>query len=298
MQRQIVILGTGRELPYDRLLIATGASSVQLRIPGADLDGVVGVRNLPDVAAISALAPRQAVVVGGGFIGVKTAEALNRIGARVTIVEMLDHLLPQMLDLPAATMVRERLESHGIVVLTGVGVQEIEGNGRASGVLLADGRRLPSDLVVVGVGVKPNVGWLLNSPVRIGRGVMVDDQMRTTVPGIWAGGDVAESYDQLSGARAVFAIWPVAAAHGRIAGTNMAGGRERFPGAVPMNTLDVHGMGVASFGQVRGENEQVTDQGPERYLKKVYRNGRLVGAVLVGDLREAGRLLAEARRQA
>ncbi len=297
VERRLVILGSGRELPYDRLLIATGASSVRLRVPGADLAGVMGLRNLPDATAISAMAPHEAVVVGGGFVGIKAAEALHEVGVRVTIVEMLGHLLPQMLDLPAATMVREQLEARGVRVLTGVGVQAIEGNGRAAGVLLAGGERLRSDLVVVGVGVRANVGWLQGSPVQVERGVIVDGQMRTNVPNVWAGGDVAEGYDQLSGTRSVVAIWPVAAAQGRIAGANMAGGFERFAGAVPMNTLDVFGLAVASFGRVRGEDERVFDQGPGRYLKTVYRDGNLVGAVLVGELREAGRLLAEARRQ-
>ncbi len=291
-----LVLNSGRVLPYDRLLVATGASSVRLRIAGADLEGVIGLRNLPDATAITALAPKEAVVVGGGFIGIKAAEALHQQGVRVTIVEMLSQLLPQMLDPTGGEMLREQLEAHGIGVLTGVGVQEIQGNGRAGGVLLASGEKLPADLVVVGVGVRANTGWLEGSPVQVGRGVVVDEQMRASVPDVWAAGDVAESYDLISGARGVYAIWPVAAAQGHIAGANMAGRSERFPGAVPMNTLDVFGMAVASFGQVRGDDERIAYQEPGHYLKRVYKNGSLVGAVLVGDLREAGRLLAEARR--
>ena len=296
VDRHRVVLNSARELPFDRLLIATGANSIRLRVPGADLEGVVGLRNLPDATSIKRMAPEQAVVVGGGFIGIKAAEALRHLGAEVTIVEKLGQLLPQMLDSQAAAMVRVQLETHGVHVLTGVGVQAIEGHGRASSVLLESGERLRSDLVIVGVGVVPNVRWLKGSAVQIGRGVIVDDQMRTSAPDVWAAGDVAESFDLLTGARTVSGIWPVAAAQGRIAGANMAGGSERFAGSVPMNTLDVFGVAVASFGQVRGEVERIDQESDSRYQKRIYRGSALVGAVLVGDLREAGRLLAEARR--
>jgi len=294
VERRLVILSSGRELPYDRLLIATGASSVRLPIPGADLEGVIGLRNLPDAAAIAAAPPQEAVVVGGGFIGIKAAEALHQLGTRVTIVEKLGQLLPLMLDEVAAEMVRSRLEAHGIRVVTGTGVREIEGDGQASGVMLESGERIGGTLVIVGVGVKPNVAWLRGSPVEVNRGVVVDGQMRTSVPDVWAAGDVVESCDLISGTRIVNAIWPIAATQGRVAGVNMAGGVQQFAGSLPMNTLNVFGMAVASFGQVRSEIESVAVHEPTCYIKKVYRSGALVGAVLVGDLREAGRLMAEA----
>jgi len=294
VERRLVILSSGRELSYDRLLIATGASSVRLPILGADLEGVIGLRNLPDAAAIASLAPDEAVVVGGGFIGIKAAEALHHLGTRVTMVEKLPQLLPQMLDAMAAEMVRVRLEAHGIRILTGTGVREIEGNGRVGGVVLESGERIGGTLVIVGVGVKPNVAWLRGSPVEVNRGVVVDGQMRTSVPDVWAAGDVVESCDLISGTRIVNAIWPIAATQGRVAGVNMAGGVQQFAGSLPMNTLNVFGMAVASFGQVRSEIEAVAVHEPTCYIKKVYRSGALVGAVLVGDLREAGRLMAEA----
>ncbi len=295
--RQVLLEG-GRILAYDRLLAATGAAPARLEVPGAELAGVACFHALSDAESFKEAKPRAAVVVGGGFVALKAAEALHAAGVAVTLV-VRSRLLRRTLDATAARLVEERLHRSGIRVMRGALVREIEGRlGRVAGVRLVDGRRLACEAVVAAAGTRPCVEWLCGSAVRVERGVVVGEDLRTTAPDVWAAGDVAQTYDLIAGRPAVNAIWPAAAEQGRLAGAAMAGERAVYDGSASLNTLDVCGLAVASFGEVPEEGTAEPQGAGLAYASRSYRDGRLVGAVMVGDIREAGLLLAEARRQA
>ena len=291
-----VVLASGKALRYDRLLVATGSRPTRQGIAGADLAGVATFHGLGDAEAVRDARPQAAVIVGGGFVALKAAEGLHAMGAAVTLV-VRSRLLRRMLDAASATVVERRLRGHGVEVLQGRRVVEVHGqHSRVRGVSLDDGRRLGCDLLVLAAGVQPNVDWLAGSGARVGNGVAVDGRLQTNLPHVWAAGDVAETRDLLAGRPVVNAIWPSASEQGRLAGACMAGEEISYDGSLAMNTLDVFGLPVASFGEVSACGIANAEGNGEVLAHKHYRDGRLVGAVLVGDISEAGRLLAEARR--
>lgn len=301
-----VALDDGTVLAFDRLLIATGASPQRLTIPGNDLPGVFTLRTRADAEAIRGRADEaqtegrgagRAVVVGGGLVAFKAAEALHARGLAVTMVVSSRRVLSQMLDPVTAGLVRRHLEGLGIALLLGENVVEIRGAGRAELVTTDRGRDLPCDLVVVGKGVRPNVEWLLDSGVDVHRGVVVDDFLRTSRPGVWAAGDVAEAWDVAREEKRVNALWGNAVEQGRIAGRNMgsaSGEALPYPGSLSENSLHWDDLSVIAAGEVDPPADdpryRVLDRrdGDRFYRRLVFREGRLVGAALYGDVRGAG----------
>ncbi len=198
---------TGRtyEERYDKLILAPGAAPFVPQIPGVHARGVFTLRNLEDADRIAAAMPdaRRAVVVGGGYIGLEVAEQLRRQGLDVALVEMLPQVMP-FLDHEMAEPLHRQLEFHGVRLELGRGVESVEEkDGAAAAVVLADRTRLPADLVLLGVGVRPNVNLATAAGLRLGAsgGIATDDRMRTSDPDIYAVGDAAESVFGVTGAR-------------------------------------------------------------------------------------------------
>jgi len=303
---QQVTLADGRVLPYDELLIATGASPWRPPVAGLEQPGVFTLWTLEDVRGIRAMIRPggEAVIIGAGFIGMQAVDALVKRGMRCTIVELLPQVLPRILDGEGASLVEETLIERGVRVFTGRQVAEIRSAGKRrkrQEVVLDDGRTLPADLVITATGVRPNLDLARTSGLDTATGILVDEEMRTSVPHIYAAGDVAEGYDFSTGERAVHAIWPTAVDQGRVAGLNMAGLQIPYPGSLSMNTLDVLGLPLASVGLFEGEDLVVqVHRGMARrtYRKLAFRNGRLAGAILVGGIEDIGLLQAMIRQQA
>ena len=238
--------------PYDRLVIATGGRPAILPIPGRDKEGVHTVFTVPDADRIMerlAAGAKSAVVIGGGFIGLESAENLRARGLSVTLVEKLPQLMSSMDPEFSDALVGE-LTSCGVQVLTGVGVSEITGAGKADGVLLDDGRRLDADLVIMAAGVKGSTLLAEKAGCRIGEsgGVWVDAGMRTSVPDIFAAGDIVECVNLVTGQKVRNPLAGAANKQGRVAGANAAGGSLRFPGAVGTSILKVGGLTAARTG--------------------------------------------------
>lgn len=305
-QRRLVILADGQRLSYDELLIAAGASPWRPSIAGLDLPGVFNLWTLDDVRGILATVRRggEAVIIGAGFIGMQAVDALFKLGMACTVVELLPQVLPRILDAEAARLVESVLRERGVRVLTSSHVTEIRSAARRKKrkeVVLRDGRALPADLVVTATGLSPNVELARTAGLETATGILVDDAMRTSAPHVYAAGDVAEGRDLSTGQGAVHAIWPTAVDQGRTAGLNMAGVAVSYPGSLSMNTVEVVGVPLASAGLSEGENlEFQTHQEPARraYRKLAFRNGRLVGAILVGETGDIGLLQAMIRQQA
>ena len=288
-------LDDGTQLTYDRLILATGARPAMLSIPGAGLAGVCSLRNLEDLEEIDRLAEpgRSAVVLGGGNVGLQACEALLARGMKVTVVVASPWLLSQMVDAEAGRRVAELFIRHGLNVRTGRDAVEIAGNGRVESVRLDDGERIDADLVVVGKGIKPNIEWLAGSGIHIGRGIVTDLCGRTNVPGIFAAGDCAEAIDPLTGRSSISGIWPIAYETGRAAGSTAVGVERPSAGALRMNASRFFEVPVISIGEVRperlaGATAEVLADREGVYRKLVHHQGRLAGAILYGDISDAG----------
>lgn len=288
-------LHSGTELPFDALVIATGARVAKLDIPGADLHGVFGLRNIADLEAISELAApgRRAAVLGGGNVGLQACEAFLERGVDTTVIVTSPHLLSQMLDPEAGSRVADLFRSRGLNIRTERDAVEILGNGKVKGVRLNDGEVISADLVVVAKGIRPNIEWLRGSSIQAGRGITVDLCGRTNEPGIFAAGDCAESVDPLTGRASVSGIWPVAYEMGRAAGSTAVGIERRSCGALRMNASRFFGTPVISIGEVRperleGASSEVLVNRDGIYRKLVFHQDKLAGAVLFGDISDAG----------
>jgi NADPH-dependent 2,4-dienoyl-CoA reductase/sulfur reductase-like enzyme len=287
-----VTLEDGSVLPFDRLLIATGSSPATAPIPGIDGPNVHSCWTLPDARAIMARAQPGARVLqlGAGFIGCIILEALAARGVELTVVEMGDRMVPRMMGPAAGAMIERWVESKGVRVRTGVGVTAIDhpapGTNGAMRVRLSNGETLEADLVISATGVRPNIGFLENSDVKCLLGVLTDEHLQTSVPGIYAAGDCAEAFDRLSGRTIVSAIQPNATEQARIAAQNMVGRKAALNLVTQINVLDTLGLISASFGNWQGvpdgDHVELTDEANWRHLSLQFDGPYLVGCNAVG----------------
>ena len=287
-QRQ-VLLESGSYLDYDQLIIATG-SRLHAPLEGYDLPGVYNFKSLDAARELVDHAKRgevrNALIVGAGFIGVEVAVLLESLGLDVTIIEK-EWLMPNLLDEETAELVRRDLEVRGIVVREHTEASQFSGRRRVKGVKLVTGDTLVADAYIAATGVKPNVAFLEGSGLDIGWGIRVDNRMRTNLPNIWAAGDVAETFDRMSGDRYVHAIWPNATAQGEVIGRDILGFSADYEGAERMNSMKHLGLPVMAVGESTGEATLRRRNGAT--LRKIFLDdGRIVGFRLAGDIRGAG----------
>lgn len=297
-ERELTLAGGGT-LSYDQLLIATGGVPFVPSIPGGDLEGVFTFTRWDDARRmrhfIEAYGIRQAVVVGGGFIGLKTTEGLLARGIKVTIVELADRILSASFDRTASRLAEAILHREGVEIRTGTTVQEMIGRaGKVDHVILREEERLECDLLVFAIGVRPNTALVSQEAgIATHRGILVDEHMRTTAPDVYGAGDVVEALDMLLKVRRTIAIWPLAYRQGYVAGCNMAGAEQEYEGGIPMNSVEVCGVPTISVGiaDPQEDGHEVLEEFNREemaYKKLVLRNERLVGAILIGDIDRAG----------
>ncbi len=282
--RDVLRLDDGSELPFDRLLVATGSRPLIPPIPGADGPGVVNMWTLDDAKAFLAASHREVVIVGAGFIAFTVLDAVAKRADRVCFVEIEPQILPHMLDRPAAEIFSGFLAKRGIEAHTGIRVLGIESAGGRRRVVLSDDRALECDLVVLATGVAPNLEFLEGAGVDLDAGVAVDARMRTTRANVFAAGDVAAGPDLLGGPARVQAIQPTAVDHGRIAGANMAGLDVTYSGSLTMNILAAQDLEASSFGfwERDADVTRVSAPASDSYRKLVWDGDRIVGGILVG----------------
>lgn len=295
-EKREAVLASGTSLPYDRMLIASGARPRELAVPGADLDGVVYLRTLDQAEDIIRRGKEavKAVVLGGGLLGVELARAFNEMGLETHYLIREDRFWPQMLDTAGSALVEKVLAEKGVILHKEEGIEEVVGKGgRAEGVRTASGDLLEASLVGVAIGVVSNLEFLEGSGVDVDRGVIVDERLRSNVPDIYAAGDVAQALDAASGEHRVVTSWLNAQRQGEIAGINMSGGDAFLEGVVPYNVIVIYGLPVACIGLDLPPDEEgyevLTGDYPRdgKYRKLVLRDGILVGATLIGDIVEA-----------
>jgi nitrite reductase (NADH) large subunit len=290
-QARTLRLSGGKTIRFDTLLVASGSSAVVLPIPGVKLRGVHPCITRQDALNIDKAIPRakQVAVIGAGLIGIQAVDAAAKRGKQVAVIEMMPHVMPAMIDPAGAKIFEDLLRAEGHSVHTGVRATEILGKaGRVAGVKLETGEVIPCQLLIMAAGVRPNLEFLEGTRIQRRQGLLVDAHQQTSLKGIYAAGDVAETTDMLSGQRVVIAIWPEALNQGRIAGLNMAGTKEGYEGSMAMNVTSVLGLPIASLGLWQVTDPAVYQIHTElnvakrTYRKLVFQDGRLVGAILVG----------------
>jgi NADPH-dependent 2,4-dienoyl-CoA reductase/sulfur reductase-like enzyme len=291
-----VTLDDNTLLHFDRLLIATGSSPASPPIPGIHAAGVHTCWTLKDARAIMGRAQPGARVLqmGAGFIGCIILEALAARGVQLSVVEMGDRMVPRMMGAVAGGMIKDWCQSKGVKVYTGTRVEAIE-SGTPLKVRLSSGEHVSADLVISATGVRPNIGFLETSDVKCLLGVLTDEHMQTTVPGIYAAGDCAEAFDKVSGKTIVSAIQPNAADQAVVAALNMVGKKTALRGVTQINVLDTLGLISTSFGDWQGrpggQHAELTDRKPDgsgRHLSLQFQGDVLVGCNSVGWTEHVG----------
>jgi nitrite reductase (NADH) large subunit len=274
-------------IEFSKLVLATGSMPLRLNVPGADLSGVNTFRDTRDVDLLLTLAAqkKRVVVVGGGLLGLEAAYGLAKAGAPVTLVHLMDRLMERQLDAPAAQLLKSLVERKGVRILLNASTARILGESKVEGVELADGRRIDADAVIFAAGIRPNVALAKDAGLTVNRGVVVDDVMQTSAEGIFALGECAEHRGICYG------LVEPAYEQGRVLARHLAGREAAYPGSVVATNLKVSGVAVFSAGDFIGaegsESIVLSDVRRGAYKKLVIADGRLIGAVLIGEVTDA-----------
>ncbi len=293
-------LADGRWIDFDNLLIASGADPRPIKADGLHLNNIFYMRTeahaQQQVQALSGA--RRALVLGGGLVGFKAAYGLLKRGLQVTMLITSGYPLSMQVDETAGKMILDEMLRHGLQVRVGTSVSGFQGNGAVTDAVTDDGAQLPCDLVIIGKGVLPALDFIPRDRITVDLGIVVDDQMHTSVPGIYAAGDAAQTMDIARQKPWVNAIWPEAAVQGRIAGTNMAGRPVAFPGSLSRNVMRVFDLDVMTVGYAHPDEPDAyqifrsENRLQKTYRSLVFRQDRLVGAVLVNRIEQGGVLRA------
>ncbi len=314
--RQRVTLESGRALSYDKLLIATGARAVTPPYAGADLKGVVYLDTLDGTQDLlrQTRRARRAVVIGGGITALELSEGLAHQGVDTHYFVRRDRLWGRVFNDAEAKILEERMTAHHVKIHYQTEIQEILGNwrGRVRGVVLKDGREFKCDLVGIAIGVKPQLDLVQNTPIALDRAILVNENLQSSVPNIFAAGDCAQVYDRWTQKHMMDILWPSAVAEGRAAALNMVGQPYAYEKGSPFNACLLFGLHITTMGQVnprpdekkavvqhlsrgssevwytypRSYNSAWAEEGPNT-LRMVVNDDQLVGALLMGNQRLA-----------
>lgn len=282
--KKVVLTESGQQVPYDRLLVATGSTPFIIPIPGAEKEGVIGFRDIQDVHTMleAAREYKKAVVIGGGLLGLEAANGLMKQGMEVTVVHLLDSLMERQLDKVASEMLKLSLEEKGLRFMMEAQTAEVTGDKRVSGVKFADGSEVEADLVVMAVGIRPNMELAQKAGIHCERGVVVSDTMQTYDPKVYAVGECVQHRNECYGLVApLFEQAKVAANHLAQVGST------RYLGSMTSTKLKVTGIDLFSAGEFNEEEGDETlvmqDSSSGVYKKLVICDDKIKGAVLFGD---------------
>ena len=285
--RRELKIANEESIGFSRLVLATGSMPLRLNVPGADLAGVHTFRDSRDVDMLLTLAAqkRRVVVVGGGLLGLEAAYGLSKAGSSVTLLHLMDRLMERQLDAPAAELLKSLVERKGVRVLLNANTARLHGVTRVEGIELSDGRRIDADAVVFAAGIRPNIALAKEAGIAVNRGVVVDDVMETGAPDIFALGECAEHRGICYG------LVEPAYEQARVLARHLAGRTAAYSGSVVATNLKVSGVSVFSAGHFMGADGSeaivLNDVRHGTYKKLVISDGRLIGAVLVGDVGDA-----------
>jgi nitrite reductase (NADH) large subunit len=285
-RRELKIEGE-ESMEYSKLVLAVGSTPLRLNVPGADLAGVHTFRDTRDVDLLLTLAAarKRVVVVGGGLLGLEAAYGLAKAGAPVTLLHLMDRLMERQLDASAADLLKTLVERKGIRILLNASTARIHGEGHVQAVELADGSRIEADAVIFAAGIRPNIALAKDAGIAVNRGIVVNDEMQTASPDIYALGECAEHRGTCYG------LVEPAYEQARVLARHLAGRPAAYQGSVVSTNLKVSGVSVFSAGDFMGgegsESLVLSDRRRGTYKKLVIADGRLTGAVLIGDTVDA-----------
>jgi nitrite reductase (NADH) large subunit len=272
---------------FSKLVLATGSNPLRLNVPGVELSGVHTFRDSRDVDLLLTLAAgkKRVVVVGGGLLGLEAAYGLAKAGAPVTLLHLTGRLMDRQLDASAGALLKSLVEKKGIKVLLNASTVRIIGESRVEGVELNDGQRIEADAVILAAGIRPNIALAKEAGIPVNRGIIVNDQLQTGSDGIFALGECAEHRGICYG------LVEPAYEQAKVLAQHLAGRSAAYGGSVTATNLKVSGVGVFSAGEFMGSDRSeavvLSDFRRGIYKKLVIEDGRLIGAVLVGDTSDA-----------
>jgi nitrite reductase (NADH) large subunit len=287
MAARQVTMANGKVVSFSKLVLATGSNALRLPVPGGDLEGAHTFRDSRDVDLLIGLAAqkKRVVVVGGGLLGLEAAYGLAKAGSSVTLIHLMDRLMERQLDAHAGALLKTLVERKGVTVLLNANTAKIHGETSVQRVELADGRSLDADAVIFAAGIRPNATLAREAGIPVNRGIVVDDQMASASDGVFALGECAEHRGTCYG------LVEPAYEQARVLARHLAGGTAAYEGSVLATNLKVSGVSVFSCGDFVGvdgtEAIVLNDVSRGTYKKLVMAEGRLTGAVLVGDTQDA-----------
>jgi nitrite reductase (NADH) large subunit len=291
-----VNLSDGRKINYHRLLAASGSTPIVPDIPGIEAKGIFALRKLEDAQNIHEYLPRtdSAILLGDGLVAVTTALALNSRGIKVSVVGIAAHLMATFLDQHCAEILQKTMVEMGIQFYLESTVKQIKLNqsGEISGIILDTGINVNAGLMVVAVGVKPELDYLANTGISTDIGIKVNDYLETNVEGIFAAGDAAQCFDYVRQKSWWNPLWPNAVEQGEIAARNMAGQKRAYIGCTNLNAVNIDKLSLICGGETnkkdKDNEEYVIKDLPGNYEKLVFSADRLIGFILLGNTEKAG----------
>lgn len=290
-ENKVVANRDGYELIYDQCLIASGASPVIPPIEGVTSQRVYTLRTVDDAVRLEQVLkqkPHKVLIVGASMVGVKLVELLSKMGMEVCLVDMADHVFPLISHTECSQVIEERLIRKGIKLKLGAGIDKIEDTFNGIKAYFSDDKSEEADILMMCIGVRPNIGFVDCEQVQAQDGVLVNEHMMTGVPGLYAAGDVAQGMNLLTGTQQIIGLWANARYQGRTAGRNIAGKDEEYAGNIPHNITHFMGMDFIGIGNVCEYDRVKTKQDNNRYMQFFWRDGKLTGANLIDFKTEAG----------
>ena len=291
-KNQRITLTDKSNFTYNKLLLDTGSSGILPPIDGINTaEGVFTLRTVEDVLTLikRAACAKTVTLIGGGLLGLEAGNGLRKLGLSVTVVEFFDRLLPRQLDSEGSVILQKQMEEMGLKFLLGAQSKSIKESGHTKIVELKDGSIVESNFILVSAGIKPNITLAREAGIAVNKGIIVNDRMETDLTNIYAAGDAAEYNGRMYG------IWPAAQRQGVITGINMSGGKEVYKGTVPSTTLKVAGIHLTSMGDIAAEDKtieqiKVADPSKNIYKKLFLKDGKIVGAILLGETKNAAEI--------
>ena len=284
-QKKEIATQLGKSYPYDQLLLATGGYAFVPPIKGVEKKGVFTLRSMNDAIGFMEFLPgvKQAILIGGGLVGLETGGALLKRGIKVAVIETNPRILPRQTDPEGAKILQEKMEKMGFSFFLTAQSDEIVGKDNVEGLRLKDGRIVEGQMAIISAGVRSNLQLAKAMGVETKDGILVNDRMETKSPGICAAGDVAEHRGRCYG------LWPAAQRQGEVAGVNMAGGNAVYEGTTVSNRLKVVGVDLTAVGDIdaEGKLECVVrcDRETGVYRKLAFKEDKIVGCLLLGDVK-------------
>jgi len=287
-----VLTQEGETLEYDKLLLAMGGTPFVPPITGVKKRGVFTLRTIQDARALTRYSKKEGnhvIVIGGGVLGLEAGNALRKRGCKITVIESFPRLLPRQMDTDGADLLQAQLEDKGFTFYLGAKTHKITGKNQVDGIILDDHTHLTGNMILLSTGIRPIVTLAQDLGLDLDRGVIVNDHLQTSLPDIYAAGDLIQHRNKMYG------IWPAAEKQGEMAGLNMAGEKRIYPGTTRSNILKVTGIDLFSTGDIDPEGQRISmvqkDKDHFIYKKIVLENNIIIGAILYGDTRGRNKIM-------